>query len=139
MTAEESVLVHIEPSVIVHGMDIGTWLERQRRPAVWAKLADGQRERLQRLGIQPEVPKQQKAPATARKGSSGSFERGAAALAQYAARTGSVTVPRTHVEVLDSGAEVKLGIWLTNTKSRRAELGTEQLKALADLGLDWAI
>ncbi|MBZ9593625.1 Helicase associated domain protein [Streptomyces erythrochromogenes] len=138
MTAEESTLVHIEPGVTVHGMDIGTWLERQRRPAAWAKLADGQRERLQRLGIQPQAPKQHKAPAAARKGGSGAFERGAAALAQYAARTGSVTVPRTHVEVLDGGPEVKLGIWLTNTKSRRAKLGADQLKVLADLGLDWA-
>ncbi|MDX3538977.1 helicase associated domain-containing protein [Streptomyces sp. MB09-01] len=84
------------------------------------------------------MSKQQKAPATARKGGSGAFERGAAALAQYTARTGSVTVPGTRVEVLDGGAEVKLGIWLTNTKSRRTKLGAEQLKVLADLGLDWA-
>ncbi|THA79793.1 DEAD/DEAH box helicase [Streptomyces sp. A0592] len=138
MTAEETALVHIEPGVTVHGMDIGRWLERQRQPAVWAGLMDEQRERLERLGIQPLPPKQKKATATASKGGSGAFERGAAALAQYAARTGTVTVPRTHVEVLDGGAEVKLGIWLTNTKSRRTKLGAEQLKVLADLGLDWA-
>ncbi|MFB8392702.1 hypothetical protein [Streptomyces yangpuensis] len=50
----------------------------------------------------------------------------------------SLTVPRTHVEVLDGGTEVKLGIWLTNTKSRRTKLDADQLKVLADLGLHWA-
>ncbi|MFA7767779.1 Helicase associated domain protein [Streptomyces sp. NRRL S-448] len=120
-------------------MDVGKWLERQRQPAVWTELMDGQRERLGHLGIQPLAADQATpAPPKARKGGSGAFERGAAALAQYAARTGSVTVPRTHVEVLDDGSEVKLGIWLTNTKSRRAKLGADQLKVLADLGLDWA-
>ncbi|MEU4360063.1 helicase associated domain-containing protein [Streptomyces virginiae] len=84
------------------------------------------------------VPKQKKATAKASKGGSGALEGGAAALARYATRTGSVTVPRSHVEVLEDGSEVKLGIWLTNTKSRRAKLGADQLKVLADLGLDWA-
>ncbi|MFJ6784803.1 helicase associated domain-containing protein [Streptomyces yangpuensis] len=138
MTAEETALVHIEPGVTVHGMNIGRWLERQRQPAVWAGLMDEQRERLERLGIQPLPPKQKKAAATASKGGSRAFERGAAALAQYTARTGTVTVPRSHAEVLEDGSEVKLGIWLTNTKSRRAKLGADQLKVLADLGLDWA-
>ncbi|MFD9618129.1 hypothetical protein ACFWB2_12745 [Streptomyces virginiae] len=49
-----------------------------------------------------------------------------------------MTVPRSHVEVLEDGTEVKLGIWLTNTKSRRSKLGADQLKVLANLGLDWA-
>ncbi|WP_345680765.1 helicase [Yinghuangia aomiensis] len=31
--------------------------------------------------------------------------------------------------------EVKLGGWITNTKSRRAKLTTEQLDQLAELGL----
>ncbi|MFJ3833808.1 Helicase associated domain protein [Streptomyces sp. NPDC090046] len=137
MTVEETALVHIEPGVTVHGMDIGKWLERQRQPSVSAGLMNGQRERLERLGIQP-LAAEQAAPAKAGKGGSGAFERGAAALAQYVARTGTVTVPRSHVEVLEDGNEVKLGIWLTNTKSRRAKLGADQRKVLADLGLDWA-
>jgi hypothetical protein len=33
---------------------------------------------------------------------------------------------------------VKLGVWLSNTKSRRDKLAAEQLAALAALGMDWA-
>ncbi|CAM5554545.1 Helicase-associated domain-containing protein OS=Streptomyces fumanus OX=67302 GN=GCM10018772_61400 PE=4 SV=1 [Streptomyces fumanus] len=55
-------------------------------------LTDGQRERLEQLGIMPPAPapeelaKPAPAPLSA-------FERGIAALAQYKARTGSVKVP----------------------------------------------
>ncbi|MGW2588256.1 helicase associated domain-containing protein [Streptomyces virginiae] len=70
------------------------------------------------------------------------FHKGLQALTQYVARTGSVTVPRGHVEAVDIGGEehaVKLGIWLTNTKSRRPKLDQAQLATLADLGIDWAV
>jgi hypothetical protein len=66
------------------------------------------------------------------------FERGVAALAQYKARTGSVTVPRGHVERLEDGTEVKLGVFLSNSKSRRGKLTADKLAALASLGLEWA-
>jgi hypothetical protein len=125
------------PGFTVHGMDIGKWLAKQRKPEVWAALADGQRKRLEALGVVP-LPPEQEAPA---KAASGAFERGVAALAQHKARTGSVTVPRAHVEtVVVDGQEhsVKLGAFLSNTKSRRGKLATDKLQALADLGLDWA-
>ncbi|MGW6360904.1 helicase associated domain-containing protein, partial [Streptomyces sp. NPDC055092] len=64
--------------------------------------------------------------------------RGIQALAQYKTRTGSLTVPRAHVERLDDGTEVRLGVFLSNTKSRRAKLTTDKLHALAGLGLEWA-
>ncbi|MFI8998651.1 Helicase associated domain protein [Streptomyces sp. NPDC053542] len=124
------------PGVTVSGADIGRWLARQREHTTWSKLSAGQRERLEQLGIEP-LPAP-KAVGKGRKGGSGAFERGVAALAQYKARTGSVTVPRAHVEVLGDGREVKLGIWLSNTRSRRAKLAADQLAQLADLGLEWA-
>ncbi|MFJ2582904.1 helicase associated domain-containing protein [Kitasatospora aureofaciens] len=69
------------------------------------------------------------------------FDRGLAALGQYRERAGSVTVPRQHVEEIPDGdggmVEVKLGVWISNTKSRRAKLTGEQLERLAALGLDW--
>lgn len=39
-----------------------------------------------------------------------------------------------------SGQEhaVKLGVFLSNTKSRRAKLTADKLRQLADLGLEWA-
>ncbi|WP_406190269.1 hypothetical protein [Streptomyces sp. NBC_01017] len=49
-----------------------------------------------------------------------------------------MTVPRSHVERLEDGTEVKLGVWLMNQKSRMEKLTTDRLTALAALGLDWA-
>jgi hypothetical protein len=40
--------------------------------------------------------------------------------------------------VLSDGSEVKLGVFLSNTQTRRAKLTADKLQALADLGLDWA-
>lgn len=60
------------------------------------------------------------------------------ALEQYKAREGSVTVPRGHIERLADGTEIKLGVWLTNTKSRRAKLTTDKLQQVANHGLEWA-
>jgi hypothetical protein len=104
---------------------------------VWTALTDGQRERLEQLGITP-LPPESETPANARKAASGAFERGIAALTQYKARTGSVAVPRAHVERLEDGSEVRLGVFLSNSKSRRAKLSADKLQQLADPGLEWA-
>ncbi|MGA4944445.1 Helicase associated domain protein [Streptomyces cinereoruber] len=135
MFVEESALVYVEPGVTVHGMDIGRWLAKQRQPAVWAGLMDGQRERLEQLGVTPLTPEPEETakPSTA---PVSAFERGVAALAQYKARTGSVTVPRGHVEQLEGGVEVRLGVWVMNQKSRRAKLTADKLTTLAGLGLE---
>jgi hypothetical protein len=128
------------PGVTVHGMDVGRFVQRNRQHAVWHGLPDGQRERLEQLGITP-LPPEQETPAKAPRGASGAFERGVAALALYKARTGSLTVPRSHVEtIVVDGQEhaVRLGVFLSNTKSRRAKLTADKLQQLADLGLDWA-
>ncbi|MFE2922737.1 helicase associated domain-containing protein [Streptomyces goshikiensis] len=49
-----------------------------------------------------------------------------------------MTVPRGHVEVLPDGSEVKLGVFLSNSRSRSAKLTADKLQALAALGLEWA-
>ncbi|MER6434682.1 helicase associated domain-containing protein, partial [Streptomyces sp900105245] len=104
-----SMLGEIVPGVTADGVDVGRWLERQRQHVVWQGLAAGQRERLAALGVEP-LPAPQQAPAKAsRGGSTAAFGRGCAALARYKARTGSVTVPRGHVEALPDGTLVKLG------------------------------
>ncbi|MFF3257778.1 helicase associated domain-containing protein [Streptomyces sp. NPDC002932] len=137
MLAEETVLGYVEPGVTVHGMDIGKWLAKQRKPEVWAALTDRQRERLEAIGVVPmaaelEAPPKPSTPPVS------TFEKGVAALAQYKTRTGSVTVPRAHVEALPDGSEVKLGVFLSNSKSRRDKLTADKLAALAGLGLEWA-
>ncbi|MFI1735855.1 Helicase associated domain protein [Streptomyces acidicola] len=134
LVADEEGQAEVLPGFTVHGMDIGKWLARQRTPKVWVTLADGQRERLEQLGITPLAPVPEE-PTRA----STTFERGVAALAQYRARTGSVKVPRAHVELLEDGAEVRLGVWIMNQKGRRAKLTTDKLSALAALGLEWAL
>ncbi|MER6394379.1 helicase associated domain-containing protein [Streptomyces sp. NPDC001523] len=60
------------------------------------------------------------------------------ALAPYAAREGRVIVPRVHTEVLPDGTAVRVGVWLSNTRSRRDGLSAEQRERLAVLGVDWA-
>ncbi|MFE4540695.1 Helicase associated domain protein [Streptomyces scopuliridis] len=137
MLAEESILAYVEPGVTVHGMDIGKWLAKQRKPEVWAALTSGQRERLEAIGVVP-MAAELEAPAKQPTTPVSAFEKGVAALAQYKARTGSVTVARAHVEALPDGSEVKLGVFLSNNRSRRAKLTADKLQALAALGLEWA-
>ncbi|MEU8620611.1 Helicase associated domain protein [Streptomyces sp. NPDC048623] len=156
MLAEETILGYIEPGVTVHGMDIGKWLTRQRQPDVWQTLTDGQRERLRAVGVIPHAQalegpagaEEATEPSTAPEAPAGpptkpldAFEKGVAALAQYLAREGHVRVPRGHAEAIvvdGQGHAVRLGVFLSNTKSRRAKLTEDKLQALAALGLDWA-
>ncbi|MFP1629750.1 Helicase associated domain protein [Streptomyces sp. 5K101] len=135
---DEEGQAHVLPGVTVHAMDIGKWLARQRTPKAWEALTDGQRERLEQLGITPPAP-EPKEPAKPSTAPLSPFEKGVAALAQYKAREGSVgPVSRSHVEILPDGTEVKLGVFLSNTKSRRAKLTPDKLTQLANLGLAWA-
>ncbi|UXY33164.1 DEAD/DEAH box helicase [Streptomyces sp. HUAS TT20] len=140
-------LPEIQPGVLMDGDDIGRWLERQKQPATWAQLSTEQQERLSTLGVQPlEAP----SPAPAAKGAAKgqgkaqqAFQRGLAALAQWVEREGHRPVPRGHSEeiAVDGEAEpvaVKLGVWVSNTKSRRDRLAQEQLAALRELGVEWA-
>jgi superfamily II DNA or RNA helicase len=154
----DGVLPYIAPGVVYDGDDIGTWRWRQQEPGTWAQLLPEQRERLTALGVRgaalavtaaapAELPP---APADAAKGpkkagskAEAAFQRGLAALAQWVEKEGQRPVPRsTVVEItVDGEAEpvpVKLGVWLSNTKSRRDKLTAEQLAALAALGMDWA-
>ncbi|MEU6612046.1 helicase associated domain-containing protein [Streptomyces shenzhenensis] len=128
----------IVPGVTAGGVDVGRWLQRQRQHVVWEGLAPGQRERLTALGITP-LPSERKTPAKPSRGGSTAFERGCAALkTQYKARTGTTgPVSRSHTETLPDGTEVRLGVFLSNTKTRRTKLSAEQLERLASLGLDW--
>ncbi|MFD9030927.1 Helicase associated domain protein [Streptomyces sp. NPDC059567] len=137
----DGVLPAIAPGVLFDGDDLGRWIERQAH--AWAELSAEQRERLTALGIEPaERPADSRTTKGPTKASA-AFQRGLAALAQYVAREGTHRVPRAHTEelVLDGQAEplaVKLGVWVTNTKTRRDGLTREQRAALADLGVEWA-
>lgn len=135
-------LPEIQPGVLFEGDDLGRWIERQARD--WVQLAEEQRERLTALGVKP-TERPAPAPKAAAKGAgkaSAAFQRGVAALTQYIAREGASTpVPRAHLEpVVINGQEheLKLGVWVSNTKARRDKLTPEQRDALAELGVGWA-
>ncbi|MGP8296381.1 helicase associated domain-containing protein, partial [Streptomyces inhibens] len=138
----DGVLPYIAPGVVFEGDDLGTWRWRQQEPGTWAQLSEEQQERLTALGVQAPSP----APATtsAAKGpgkAQQAFQRGLAALAQYKAREGHVKVSRAHAESVvidDQEHTVKLGVFLSNTKSRRGKLTADQRTALAELGFEWA-
>ncbi|MGW4825603.1 Helicase associated domain protein [Streptomyces sp. NPDC004227] len=137
-------LPDIAPGVLMDGDDLGRWLQRQKQPGTWKLLSIEQQERLTTLGIKPaEQPEPAPAPAAQSGGkASAAFQRGVAALAQYIAREGHHRVPRAHAEeitVEGDGAlvSVKLGVWVSNTKSRRDRLAPEQLNALRELGIEW--
>ncbi|MEU3136347.1 Helicase associated domain protein [Streptomyces sp. NPDC006854] len=135
LLAEEQGSVELLPGITVNGVDVGTWTTRQTDPAIWNTLLPEQRERLEALGLKPRT---ETTPAAVPAGKSpGAFERGITALTQYAAREGRVAVPRAHVEETPHGP-VRLGTWVSNTRSRRAKLTGEQREQLAALGIDWA-
>ncbi|MFF9063565.1 Helicase associated domain protein [Streptomyces sp. NPDC014882] len=140
------VLPDLQPGVRMDGDDIGKWLQQQKQPGTWARLLPEQQERLTALGIVPlETPSPAPATKRATKGqskASQAFQRGLAALTQWIQREGAhKVVPREHVErVVIDGQEHhhKLGVWVSNTKTRRDKLTAEQRAALAGLGVEWA-
>ncbi|MFJ2203554.1 helicase associated domain-containing protein, partial [Streptomyces violaceusniger] len=140
-------LPDIAPGVLMDGDDIGRWLQRQEQPGTWKLLSTEQQERLSKLGIKPtEAPSAASAVKRATKGPSKAqqaFQRGLAALAQWVEREGQRPVPRGHSEEISVDGEtdpvaVRLGVWVSNTKTRRDKLTPEQLDALRELGVKWA-
>ncbi|WP_331741493.1 Helicase associated domain protein (plasmid) [Streptomyces sp. NBC_00963] len=153
----DGVLPYIAPGVVYDGDDIGTWRWRQQEVGTWAQLLPEQRERLTALGVRgAALPVTAAAPAelppalTALKGpkkagskAEAAFQRGLAALTQWVEREGDRPVPRgAVVEVAVDGetepVPVKLGVWISNTKTRRDKLTADQLASLAKLGVGWA-
>jgi hypothetical protein len=143
----DGVLPAVAPGVLFEGDDLGKWLERQKNPGTWAQLSSEQQERLSKLGVQPaQAPSPAPAAARTTKGPSRAqqaFQRGVQTLAQYIAREGHHRVPRAHAEEIAVEGEaasvvVKLGVWVSNAKSRRDKLAQDQLVALRELGVEWA-
>ncbi|MET8752253.1 Helicase associated domain protein [Streptomyces sp. NPDC004667] len=142
----DGALPDIAPGVLMDGDDIGRWLQQQKQPATWTRLLPEQQERLTALGVQPnQAPAP--APGGGEKGPSKAqqaFQRGLTALTQWVEREGADRpVPRAHSEeiAVEGEAEpvtVKLGVWVSNTKTRRHKLTQEQLDALRELGVEWA-
>ncbi|MEW2636054.1 Helicase associated domain protein [Streptomyces sp. NPDC048389] len=144
----DGVLPDIQPGVLFESDDIGRWLTRQREASTWKQLSAEQQERLTTLGIKPlEVPSPAPPARRTTKGPSKAqeaFQRGLAALTQWVEREGpDRPVPRGHGEPITVDGEtepvvIRLGVWISNTKSRRDKLTAEQLGALRKVGMEWA-
>ncbi|GHC73233.1 DEAD/DEAH box helicase [Streptomyces cinnamoneus] len=138
-TEAGGVLPDIAPGVLFEGDDLGRWLQRQAN--AWAELSEEQQGRLAELGVKPsERPAPAPAEGTPKasgKAAAAAFQRGLTALTQWVEREGRGPVPRKAVVTLPDGTQTKLGIWYSNTKSRRDKLAPEQLDALRELGVEW--
>ncbi|WP_437105285.1 Helicase associated domain protein [Streptomyces sp. enrichment culture] len=143
----DGLLPDIAPGVLFEGDDLGKWLQRQRRS--WTELSQEQQQRLSKLGVQrDQAPPPAPEAAGAARGPSKAqtaFQRGLAALTQWVEREGAHRpVPRGHSEEItvddqEEPVTVKLGVWVSNTKSRRAGwTPTSSGDALRQLGMEWA-
>ncbi|MFJ9917448.1 Helicase associated domain protein [Actinacidiphila glaucinigra] len=144
-TEPDHSVAGIQPGVTFEGDDLGAWIVRQSRS--WAQLIQEQQQRLTTLGITPAehpVPASVAQEAGKRSGkASAGFQRGLTALAQYIAREGHYRVPRAHTEPIPVEGQtepelVRLGVFLSNHKTRRDRLHPQQRAALAELGVEWA-
>ncbi|MGK5450470.1 Helicase associated domain protein [Streptomyces radiopugnans] len=138
-------LEEIRPGLTVGGEDIGLWLARQRTQ--WHQLTDGQRQRLEALGVQPTAPApggqagagDQAAGTVVVPAGASAWDRALTALRQYQAREGHVKVPRKWIETIrdEAGQEhpIKLGVWISNQRQRRDRLDTERAAVLEELGV----
>ncbi|MFE3199162.1 Helicase associated domain protein [Embleya sp. NPDC059237] len=65
----------------------------------------------------------------------------APAAAAYRARVGHLEVPRAHVESVTAfdgwPEDVRSGVWVTTTKSRRAKPAAERIAEMDTLGMRW--
>ncbi|MEU8502071.1 Helicase associated domain protein [Streptomyces lavendulae] len=147
-TEAGGVLPDIAPGVLMDGDDLGKWLARQKQPSTWAQLSAEQQARLTALGVEPaQTPPPAPATGGTAKGPSKTqqaFQRGLTALTQWIEREGTHRpIPRAHSEQITVDGEtepvtVKLGVWISNTKTRRHKLDADQHAALAQLGIHWA-
>ncbi|MEU5930779.1 Helicase associated domain protein [Streptomyces antimycoticus] len=136
-------LPDIAPGVLFEGDDLGRWLQQQATN--WTDLSEEQQRRLTKLGVTP-AQRPASAAENGRKAAgklSAAFQRNVAALAQFIAREGHHRVPRGHMEEItvdgqDTPVRVRLGVFTSNSKSRRDKLTAAQRAALAELGVEWA-
>ncbi|EGJ72789.1 putative helicase-like protein (plasmid) [Streptomyces sp. Tu6071] len=141
----------IARGVRIDGDDLGAWVARQQEPRVWAKLSTEQRARLEALGLRPtETAPRRGVEGTGAAGSGKrtaaartAFQRGLAALAQWVEREGAEKpVPRKHTETVSVDGEdvdVRLGVWVSNVKSRFDGMGEDERGQLTALGVPWAV
>jgi hypothetical protein len=139
-------LLGAEPgSVAAQGEDLAGWARVQQLG--WDKLGPAQQWLCEHvLGLEPIAPQERprgKVPHAEKE------RRNLAAAAQYRAREGHLEVPRSHKELLldDTGATgseaevtgvtVALGLFIANSRARKASIPAERAARLTELGMRW--
>ncbi|GAA2773212.1 helicase associated domain-containing protein [Kitasatospora cinereorecta] len=122
-------------SVIVQGEDLAGWGRAQQ--AGWDKLAPAQQWALEHvLGLTPLAAEQKPA---AKVGHAEKEQRNLAAAAQFREREGHLNVPRKHKETLQladgTTIQIRLGLFIANTRSRRADIPAARAARLTQLGM----
>ncbi|GGP96215.1 helicase associated domain-containing protein [Streptomyces melanogenes] len=134
--------------VMVQGEDLGRWATAQR--TAWDSLQPAQQYLLHSaLGLEPPAEDEPDEPTVNAATRDDKWALNLQAARAFHAREGHLNVPRKHVEPLErpsavdartgtaEPAEVKLGMFLDNTRRRAAKL-TEQRRAdLNQLGMRW--
>ena len=124
-------------TVAAQGEDLAGWARVQQLG--WEKLGPAQQWMCEHaLGLQPltaaERPRA-KVPHAEKE------RRNLAAAAQYRQREGHLDVPRGHKEpiVLDDGTteKISLGLFIANSRTRRATIPAERAARLSELGMRW--
>ncbi|MCX4682354.1 Helicase associated domain protein [Streptomyces sp. NBC_01433] len=137
-----ATLVDLRPGMLVFGDDIGLWLLQQQKD--WGRLSEEQQRLLLEVGVLPTVRVALPVGATGGGGvllaaEASSWERNLAAARQYRQREGHVRIPRAYRETVVDQAGVhhvmQIGVWRSNTRSRRAKLPKQQYEEAASLGL----
>ncbi|WP_327071825.1 DEAD/DEAH box helicase [Kitasatospora sp. NBC_01302] len=128
-------------SVVVQGEDLAGWARAQQ--VGWDKLGPAQQWVLEHvLGIAPLTAEQKPAGKVSH---AEKEARNLAAAAQYRVREGHLNVPRKHKEplVVDDGTDdgatvlISLGLFIANSRTRRADIPAERAARLTELGMRW--
>lgn len=129
------VLPEREGALILQGEDIGRWVQTQRQE--WKTLSAAQQWLFgEVLGIRP-LPEQHPAPsAVPRRSRAQKWEANLAAARRYRTREGHLNVPRSHTETVE-GTELALGVFIANSRARKAKLAVERVEELSALGMRW--
>lgn len=132
------MLLGAEPgSIAAQGEDLAGWARVQQLG--WDRLGPAQQWLCEHvLGLEPIAP--EKRP-RGKVSHAEKERRNLAAAAQYRQREGHLNVPRGHKEplVLPDGTEVVLGLglFLENSRRRRADIPPERAQRLTELGMRW--
>ncbi|MET8566403.1 helicase associated domain-containing protein [Streptomyces flaveolus] len=121
--------------LVVQGEDLGAWVAAQRQG--WDKLSPAQQWLLgSTLGLEPAGPEARPGKLTADQ----KWALNLRAARQFHDREGHLRPARKHIERLDvdsEAADIRLGMWLDNSRRRADKLTPERRAELDQLGMRW--